>query len=74
MAECHQRGMKVLVECGAIFSGTPLFTGTSRLVEVILRTAFLQGLADQLVLVAQESNDYLNPGKRTGRQRIVNQY
>jgi len=59
MTECHQRGMKVLVECGAIFSGTaysPVQVDWSKYTT----DSFLQGLQDQLVLVAQEIKpDYL---------------
>jgi hypothetical protein len=59
MAECHQRGMKVLVECGAIFAGTPYSP-----VEVdwsnYTTETFLQGLEDQLLLIAEEIKpDYL---------------
>ena len=59
MAECHQRGMKVLVECGAIFSGTP-YSPVQVDWSKYTTDSFLQGLADQLVLVAQEIKpDYL---------------
>jgi hypothetical protein len=59
MVECHQRGMKVLVECGAIFAGTPYSP-----VEVdwsnYTTETFLQGLEDQLLLIAEEIKpDYL---------------
>jgi hypothetical protein len=59
MAECRQRGMKVLVECGAIFAGTPYSP-----VEVdwsnYTTGTFLQGLEDQLLLIAEEIKpDYL---------------
>jgi hypothetical protein len=59
MAECRQRGMKVLVECGAIFAGTPYSP-----VEVdwsnYTTETFLQGLEDQLLLIAEEIKpDYL---------------
>jgi hypothetical protein len=59
MTECHARGMKVLVECGAIFSGTaysPVQVDWSEYTT----DSFLQGLQNQLVLVAQEIKpDYL---------------
>jgi hypothetical protein len=53
MVECRQRNMKVLVECGAIFSGTPY---SPVVVDWSKYTAasFLQGLQDQLVLIAKE--------------------
>jgi hypothetical protein len=59
MVECHQRSMKVLVECGAIFAGTPYSP-----VEVdwsnYTTETFLQGLKDQLLLIAEEIKpDYL---------------
>jgi hypothetical protein len=59
IVECHQRGMKVLVECGAIFAGTPYSP-----VEVdwsnYTTETFLQGLEDQLLLIAEEIKpDYL---------------
>ncbi|HXZ29694.1 MAG TPA: hypothetical protein VEG43_00865, partial [Dehalococcoidia bacterium] len=59
MVECHQRGVKVLVECGAIFAGTPYSP-----VEVdwsnYTSETFLQGLEDQLLLIAKEIKpDYL---------------
>jgi hypothetical protein len=59
MVECHQRGMKVLVECGAIFADTPYSP-----VEVdwssYTTETFLQGLEDQLLLIAEEiKRDYL---------------
>jgi hypothetical protein len=57
--ECHERGMRVLVESGAIFSGTPYST-----VHVdwsqYTRDSFFQGLEDQLLLIAtQVRPDYL---------------
>ena len=52
MAECHKRGMKVLVECGAIFSGTPYSSVQVDWSQYTTQT-FLQGLEDQLLLVAQ---------------------
>ncbi len=59
MVECHQRSLKVLVECGAIFAGTPYSP-----VEVdwsnYTTETFLQGLEDQLLLIAEEIKpDYL---------------
>jgi len=59
MAECHKRGMKVLVECGAIFSGTPYSPVQVDWSHYTTQT-FLQGLEDQLLLVASEIRpDYL---------------
>jgi hypothetical protein len=59
MVECHQRSLKVLVECGAIFAGTPYSP-----VEVdwsnYTTETFLQALEDQLLLIAEEIKpDYL---------------
>ena len=59
MTECHKRGMKVLVECGAIFSGTPYSSVQVDWSQYTTQT-FLQGLEDQLLLVAHEIKpDYL---------------
>jgi hypothetical protein len=59
MVECHQRGMKVLVECGAIFAGTPYSPVQVDWSNYTTET-FLQGLADQLLLIAEEIKpDYL---------------
>jgi hypothetical protein len=59
MAECHQRGMKVLVECGAIFAGTPYSPVQVDWSNYTTET-FLQGLEDQLLLIAEEIKpDYL---------------
>jgi hypothetical protein len=59
VAECHQRGIQVLVESGAIFSGTPYSTvhvDWSR----YTRESFFQGLEDQLLLIASQVHpDYL---------------
>jgi len=57
--ECHQRGMKVLVECGAIFAGTPYSPVQVDWSNYTTET-FLQGLQDQLLLIAKEIKpDYL---------------
>jgi hypothetical protein len=59
LAECHKRGLKVLVECGAIFSGTPYSPVQIDWSQYTTQT-FLQGLEDQLLLVAKEIKpDYL---------------
>ena len=59
MVECHQRGMKVLVECGAIFAGTPYSPVKVDWTNYTTET-FLQGLEDQLLLIADEIKpDYL---------------
>ena len=59
MAECHKRGMKVLVECGAIFSGTAYSSVQIDWSQYTTQT-FLQGLENQLLLVAYEIKpDYL---------------
>ena len=59
MAECHQHGMKVLVECGAIFAGTP-YSPVKVNWWTYTTTTFLQGLEDQLLLIAEEIKpDYL---------------
>jgi hypothetical protein len=57
--ECRQRGMKVLVECGAIFAGTPYSPVQVDWSNYTTET-FLQGLQDQLLLIAKEIKpDYL---------------
>jgi hypothetical protein len=57
--ECHKRGMKVLVECGAIFSGTAYSSVTVDWTQYTTQS-FLQGLENQLLLVAaQVRPDYL---------------
>jgi hypothetical protein len=59
MVECRQRGMKVLVECGAIFAGTPYSPANVDWSNYTTET-FLQGLEDQLLLIAKEIKpDYL---------------
>jgi hypothetical protein len=59
MVECHQRSMKVLVECGAIFAGTPYSPVQVDWSNYTTET-FLQGLQDQLLLIAEEIKpDYL---------------
>jgi hypothetical protein len=56
---CHQHGMKVLVECGAIFSGTPYSPVQVDWSKYTTQT-FLQDLQEQLLLIAQEVKpDYL---------------
>jgi hypothetical protein len=59
MAECRQRDMKVLVECGAVFAGTPYSAVAVNWSDYTTET-FLQGLKDQLLLIAEEIKpDYL---------------
>jgi hypothetical protein len=59
MAECRQRDMKVLVECGAVFVGTPYSAVAVNWSDYTTET-FLQGLKDQLLLIAEEIKpDYL---------------
>lgn len=59
MTECHRRNMKVLVECGAIFSGTP-YSPVQVDWSKYTTQSFLQGLQDQLLLIAREVKpDYL---------------
>ncbi|MDH4269484.1 MAG: hypothetical protein OEV52_04210 [Dehalococcoidia bacterium] len=59
MVECHQRSLKVLVECGAIFAGTPYSPIEIDWSNYTTET-FLQGLEDQLLLIAEEIKpDYL---------------
>jgi hypothetical protein len=58
-AECHQRDMKVLVETGAIFSGTP-YSPIQVNWSTYTTESFLNGMQDQLVLIAEEIQpDYL---------------
>jgi hypothetical protein len=59
MAECRQHDMKVLVECGAIFAGTPYSPVQVDWSKYTTQT-FLQGLQDELLLIAREVKpDYL---------------
>ena len=59
VAECHRRGITVLVECGAIFAGTPYSPVQVDWFRYTTAT-FLQDLQDQLVLIASEIRpDYL---------------
>jgi hypothetical protein len=59
MAECHQHDMKVLVECGAIFAGTPYSPVQVDWSKYTTET-FLQCLQDELLLIAREIKpDYL---------------
>jgi hypothetical protein len=59
VAECHRRGVKVLVECGAIFAGTP-YSPVQVDWSTYTTATFLQGLQDQLLLIAREVKpDYL---------------
>jgi hypothetical protein len=59
VAECHRRGMTVLVECGAVFAGTP-YSSIQYNWSGYSTASFLQGLQDQLVVIAREIKpDYL---------------
>jgi len=59
MGQCRQHGMKVLAECGAIFSGTPYSPVKIDWSKYTTQT-FLEDLQDQLLLIAGEINpDYL---------------
>jgi hypothetical protein len=59
VAECHRRGLTVLIECGAIFAGTP-YSPVEFDWSGYTTATFLQGLQDQLVLIASEIKpDYL---------------
>jgi len=59
MAECRQRDMKVLVECGAVFAGTP-YSPLQVDWSGYTTESFLQGLQDELLLIAREIKpDYL---------------
>jgi hypothetical protein len=59
MVEIRQHNMKVLVECGAIFAGTPYSPVRVDWSKYTTET-FLQGLQDELVLIAREIKpDYL---------------
>lgn len=74
MIECRQRGMTVLVECGAIFAGTPYSP-----VQVdwarYTRESFLQGLQDQLVLIAREIRpDYLTLGNEPQTEEALTRF
>jgi len=59
MAECRRHDMKVLVECGAIFAGTPYSPVQVDWSRYTTET-FLQGLQDQLLVIARQVKpDYL---------------
>jgi len=59
MAECRQREMTVLVETGAIFSGTP-YSPVQVDWSKYTTESFLIGMRDQLLLIAEEIEpDYL---------------
>lgn len=58
--ECQRRGLKVLVESGAIFSGTP-YSPVKVDWSRYTADSFLKGLQDELLLIAREVKpDYLN--------------
>ncbi len=59
VAECHRRGITVLVECGTVFAGTP-YSPLQVDWSGYTTATFLQGLQDELVLIAREIKpDYL---------------
>jgi len=59
-AECQRRGLKVLVEGGAVFSGTP-YSSVKVDWSRYSAESFLKGLQDELLLIAREVKpDYLN--------------
>ena len=59
VAECHGRGLTVLVECGVVFAGTPYSPIQVDWSKYTTET-LLQGVQDQLVVIAREINpDYL---------------
>ncbi len=59
-AECQRRGFKVLVEGGAIFSGTP-YSPVKVNWSRYTADSFLKSLQDELLLIAREVKpDYLN--------------
>ena len=59
VAECRQRDMKVLVETGAVFSGTP-YSPVQVDWSQYTTGSFLDGMRDQLLLIAEELKpDYL---------------
>jgi hypothetical protein len=59
-AEARQRGLKVLVKTGAIFSGTP-YSSVNVDWSQYTTSAFLQSFQEQLWLIAREIKpDYLN--------------
>ncbi len=60
VAECHRRGLVVLVEGGAIFSGTPYSPVRVDWSKYTAET-FIKGLQDELLTIAREVKpDYLN--------------
>ncbi len=59
VVECHRRGITVLVESGAVFAGTP-YSPLQVDWSGYTTATFLQGLQDELVLIAREIKpDYL---------------
>ena len=59
VAECRQRDMKVLVETGAVFSGTP-YSPVRVDWSQYTAESFLDGMRNQLLLIAEELKpDYL---------------
>jgi hypothetical protein len=69
MAECHKRSIKVLVECGAIFSGTP-YSSVQVDWSKYTTDTFLKGLQDQLLLISREIKpDYLSLANEPGTEQ-----
>jgi len=69
---CHQHKMKVLIESGAIFSGTPSPVKVDWSKETT--DSFLQGLQDQLVLISTEIKpDYLTLANEPSTEEALTQ-
>jgi hypothetical protein len=59
VAECHRRGLKVLVESGAVFAGTP-YSPIQYSWSRYTTASFLKDLQDELIVIAREIKpDYL---------------
>jgi len=59
VAECHRRGLTVLVESGAVFAGTP-YSSIPYSWSGYTTSSFLKALQDELILIAREIKpDYL---------------
>jgi hypothetical protein len=71
VALCHQHNMKVLVEAGAIFSGTP-YSSFQVDWSKESTTSFLNGLQDQLVLISTEIQpDYLTLANEPTTEEVL---
>jgi hypothetical protein len=70
-AECRQRNMKVLVETGAIFSGTP-YSPVQVDWSAYTPQSFLDGMRGQLLLIAREIKpDYLTLTEEPSTQEAL---